>query len=284
MLDPWLTLLRIFPGNCLSLVFGRFAGIHFPDILLQPLLRWYVKKYGANLSESARQLEQFSSLAEFFVRDLRVGVRPLSSGVVSPVDGRLVGIGRIPGREIPQIKGWTYKVSELIGEEGSPYETGSYATVYLAPGDYHHIHIPVNGEVVALRYIPGALWPVNSWSVNRVPQLFCRNERVVIELTSAYGRMALVCVGATNVGSISVAFDDVVSNQQCSFSRNKEILVRKYSQPFAFNRGEKIATFNLGSTVVLLSENPELFAASAGFDARKIRLGETLADESMSRR
>lgn len=278
MPDPWLTLLRLFPGNCLSLAFGRFARLKLPQFLLQPLLNWYVKKYGAKPGESARPLEQFSSLAEFFVRDLRAGVRPFAGGVLSPVDGRLVGMGRITGREIPQVKGWKYKVSELIGEEGSAYETGSYATVYLAPGDYHHIHTPVTGEVVALRHIPGALWPVNSWSVNRVPQLFCRNERVVIELTSEFGRMALVCVGATNVGSISVTFDDVVSNQQCSFFRSKDVLAKKYLPSFSFNRGDRVATFNLGSTVVLLSEDPELFSAAAGFEARKICLGETLAD------
>ena len=156
----------------------------------------------------------------FFTRRLREGARPVAGGdgvVVSPSDSRLSAIGPVPpdGR-LEQVKGSTYTIEALLGsaEDAAPFRRGAHATLYLSPAMYHRVHAPVDGRVVAWRYMPGRLFPVNGAGVRSVPGLFTRNERVALFMdTEAHGPVAVVLVGAANVGRMSLAFADLVTNR-----------------------------------------------------------------------
>jgi phosphatidylserine decarboxylase len=260
----------------LSRLTGRLADLRLPPALLRPILRLYVRAFGVDLSEAAEPLEAYRTFNAFFTRCLKEGARPVAAGpgvVVSPSDSRLRGIGAVPadGR-LEQVKGLTYTLEALLGsEEGAmPFRRGAHATLYLSPGMYHRVHSPVDGLVRAWRYVPGRLFPVGAASVRSVPGLFTRNERVALFLeTEAHGAVAVVLVGAANVGRIRLAFTDLVTNAGAPATRFRSI------DGVPVRRGQEIGAFNLGSTVIVLAENPAL--APAGVAAGDVvRMGQAL--------
>jgi phosphatidylserine decarboxylase len=262
-----------FPAS--SRVVGRMADLRLPPYLLRPLLRSYVRAFGVDLGEAAEPLESFDSFNSFFTRRLRAGARPVAGGsdaVVSPSDSRLSAIGPVPpdGR-LEQVKGSTYSIEALLGaaEDAAPFRRGVHATLYLSPAMYHRVHAPVDGRIVAWRYVPGRLFPVNGAGVRSVPGLFTRNERVAVLLeTEAHGCVAVVLVGAANVGRMSLSFADLVTNEGRAGGRAVP------GEPIPVKRGDEIGTFNLGSTVVLLLADPRLAPAAAAGDL--VRVGQAL--------
>jgi phosphatidylserine decarboxylase len=259
----------------LSRATGHLADLRLPPLVLRPLLRLYVRAFGVDLGEAAEPLESFATFNAFFTRPLREGSRPVASGegvVVSPCDSRLSAIGPAPpdGR-LEQVKGSTYSIEALLGsaEDAAPFPRGAHATLYLSPSMYHRVHSPVDGRVVAWRHVPGRLFPVNGAGVRSVPGLFTRNERVAVFVdTEAHGPVAVVLVGAANVGRISLAFADLVTNRGRPAGRVVP------PEPVVVRRGDEIGTFNLGSTVVLLLADPGLApAAGAG---SLVRMGQAL--------
>jgi phosphatidylserine decarboxylase len=237
-----------------SRLLGRLSEVKPPAALLQPLLRGYVRLYGVDLQEAAEPLEAFPTFNAFFTRRLRSGARPLpadESVIVSPADSLLTSVGRVPadGR-LEQVKGRTYAIEELLGspDEGARFREGVQATLYLSPSMYHRVHCPLDARVRAWTYIPGRLFPVNALSVRAVEGLFVRNERVAVFLESdALGQVALVMVGAANVGRMTLSFAPLVTNAGApagTFRPPSEIRLR---------RGGELGAFNLGSTVVLLA-------------------------------
>jgi phosphatidylserine decarboxylase len=242
-----------------SRLLGRLSEMKAPAVLLRPLLRGYVRLYGVDVQEAADPLEAFPTFNAFFTRRLRSGARPLpadESVIVSPADSLLTSVGRVPadGR-LEQVKGRTYAIEELLGsaEEGARFREGVQATLYLSPSMYHRVHCPLDARVRAWSYIPGRLFPVNAFSVRSVEGLFVRNERVAVFLESEdLGQVALVMVGAANVGRMTLSFAPLVTNADASagtFRPSSEIRLR---------RGDELGAFNLGSTVVLLAADGRL--------------------------
>lgn len=267
------SLLRILPKNHLSYVVGSLARIPIP----RPLRGWGVRLFaslvGANLEEASKQPHQYRSISDFFVRDLKPGLRPLADGLVSPVDGAIRTITEIQANSLEQVKGRNYLVSELLGsaEEAKVLEGGTFVNLYLSPPDYHHVHAPCDLLVRGIRYIPGFLWPVNGWALQNIPELFSRNERIVIQAETDSGLIWIVLVGATNVGRMTLSFDGLISNSPPRMHQE-----RRYETPIKLRKGDRIGTFHLGSTV-LLCLDPK---ASKGLGRARaigaVRLGQAL--------
>ena len=233
---------------------GFLSELPVPSALLVPILAAYSKGFGVDLSEAARPLRAYASFNDFFTRELRDGLRPLDpdpAALVSPVDGRVYASGSVDAGTILQAKGVPYRVADLLGsaDAARPFEDGTFLTCYLSPKDYHRIHWPFDARLERVRHLPGDLWPVNDAAVAGVPRLFARNERVAILATTSSGAaVALVPVGALNVGSIRLAFARLRTN------RGGVAMPRVVALPAAAVacRGEEAARFAFGSAVVLL--------------------------------
>jgi phosphatidylserine decarboxylase len=259
----------------LSRITGRLSDLRLPRPLLVRLIRAYAKVFAVDLSEATSPIEGFATFNEFFTRRLAEGRRKVAreeGTVVSPSDSLLTVIGPMPrdGR-LEQVKGSSYSLEALLGstEEARPFATGVQATLYLSPGMYHRVHSPVDGRVSAWRYLPGRLFTVNRIGVRAVPGLFTRNERVCVFLeTEAHGPVAVVLVGAANVGRISLAFSELVTNRGAAGGRFTP------SEPIVLRRGDDLGVFNLGSTVVLLVADPALAPQAAAGEL--VRMGQPL--------
>ncbi|NGP52911.1 archaetidylserine decarboxylase [Thioalkalivibrio sp. XN8] len=222
----------------------------------------------------------YASFNAFFTRALAPGTRPMPAdpqALACPVDGRVSQCAGLVDGTLLQAKGFRYRLDRLLGAPAPPaLAGGSFATMYLAPYDYHRIHAPADCRLVEMRYLPGALFSVNGATVSAVPRLFARNERVVCLFETAFGPMAMVLVGALNVGSIATTWAGEVApgaDRQAHAWRYPE------SGPGAVRlaRGEELGRFNFGSTViVVLPEGGPRFADTIRAE-RRVRLGETLA-------
>jgi phosphatidylserine decarboxylase len=269
-------LVRLASPPALSRLAGLAADLRLPGPLLRLAIRAYVRAYSVDLSEAAAPLQAFATFNEFFTRRLRASARPVDAApdvVVSPSDSRLQSLGTMPadGR-LEQIKGIRYTLEALLGDAGEAarFAAGVHATLYLSPSMYHRVHAPVDGRIVRWRSIPGRLYPVNAPAVRQVDGLFTVNERVVVRVESdRFGPVAVVMVGATNVGRISLAFADHVTNS----GRGARDVVPQPSIPVA--RGAELGAFNLGSTVVLLVADPGLEPASARV-GELVKMGQAL--------
>jgi phosphatidylserine decarboxylase len=240
---------------------------------------------GIDLTEAERPLVEYGSLNELFVRRLRPGVRTWphdASTIASPVDGILGQLGPIDRGTLIQAKGRSYTASALLGEiDAARYVDGSFVTIYLSPRHYHRIHSPVEGVVTAAWHLPGALLPVNEPAVSHVDNLFPRNERLVCAIDGAIGRVAMVAVGAYNVGRISAAFDASwsgirgegwVTNRPGGAAAES----RRYDPPIPMPQGAELMAFHLGSTIVLLTERR--VRVDVGMTpGREVRMGEVIA-------
>ena len=270
----WL-LATAFSSPALSRAAGRLSDVRLPPALLLRLIRSYARIYGVDLEECARSPEAYGCFNEFFTRALAEGRRCVARepGVVaSPCDARLSCIGTVPadGR-LEQIKGSSYSLEALLGSaaEAAPFSGGSHATLYLSPAMYHRVHSPVDGRILAWRYVAGRLFPVNGPGVRSIPGLFTRNERVCLFYDSdAHGRVAVVLVGAANVGRMSLSFTELATNRGARAERVEP------NQPVAVSRGDEIGVFNLGSTVVLLLEDRSLVGVVE--EGALVRMGQPL--------
>ena len=244
------------------------------------LVRWFVRKYGVDMSEAANpEIESYASFNDFFTRALKEGARPLADAdLICPVDGTISQFGRVEQDQILQAKGHRYSTTALVGGDpvlAAEFHDGSFATLYLSPKDYHRIHMPCDGVLSRMIHVPGALFSVNPTTARGVPGLFARNERVVCVFESeTVGRFVLALVGATIVGSMATVWHGAVNSPRTR-------RVRDWSYPAAhvsLKRGEEMGRFMLGSTVVML------FGKDAGLvfnpewePGRTIRLGEAMA-------
>lgn len=241
--------LSLVPKHAVSGFMGRLARVRLPGPLLRLVLRWYIWKYNVNLSEAAAPLESFTSVVDFFTRELRAGLRPVDpdpAAITSPADGLVYACGIVTDDKIPQSESQHFSAKELLaGREG--YEGGSYAVIYLSPRDYHRVHTAKAGRVTRMQYVPGALWPVFPAATRRIPFLFSRNERLTAMIDTACGELALVMVGAFGVGRIRMVFDPIVSN-----TGGHDRVERDVSPAYELRAGQEIGRFEMGSTVVLL--------------------------------
>lgn len=250
----WLRVLRFLPRNLLSRAFGWFAALRRPRWLAGFMVRHFARRFDVSVDEAERSLGEYDSLLDFFTRTLRDGVRPVDmdeNALVSPVDGTVGACGFIESDRLLQAKGMSYSLEALLGDEEAvaKFGSGAYATLYLSPRDYHRIHSPESGGLISSLYEPGTLWPVNPPAVRTIPNLFAVNERVTTIIGTAGGQVAVVMVGATNVGSIRLAYSDLVTNRG---GRRQKL----DHDNLEVQRGGHLATFEMGSTVVLLVEDP----------------------------
>lgn len=281
-----LGLLRGLPQGALSRSFGRIADTPLPRALRPRVLGTFARAVGIDLEEAELPLEEYGSLNDFFVRRLRAGARSWPSRadvLASPVDGIAGQLGRVREGRIVQAKGRWYSVSELLAdaEEAERFEGGTFATLYLSPRHYHRIHAPCGGAIPLARHVPGLLLPVNAPAVAHVPDLFARNERLLCYVDGPLGRVAVVAVGAYNVGRISAAFDGEWNappgrGSWITNRRGARLDSHRYDPAVQVGMGEEIMAFHLGSTVVLLLEPgaPPLRSTLRPGDA--VRLGEEM--------
>ena len=198
----------------------------------------------------------YKTFNEFFTRELRPGVRTVSQDkntIICPVDGSISQIGKIESGEIFQAKGRTYNLETLLAGDdcAENFKDGQFATLYLSPRDYHRIHMPLDGKLTRMIYVPGKLFAVNSHTVRVVDRLFARNERVISYFETAIGPVAMILVGAINVGSIETVWAGEITP-----TKNRSITITDYkNQQIQLKRGEEMGRFNMGSTVILLFPN-----------------------------
>ena len=243
--------LRYVPKNHLSRTVGRLVHARLPRPIARKLVHWFARQYQIDIDSAGKPLHEYPSIGHFFIRELREGLRPIESDFVSPVDGTLRNFGVVQNGRLEQIKGKSYTLARFLGDENaSRYENGTFFNLYLSPQDYHHIHSPVGGQIVRSVHIPGKLWPVNDWSLANVDELFSINERVVTYIDCPLGRVAVVMIGATNVGKISVVYDSFISNA----SNVSTTVSRNYDPAIDIQVGERLGTFHMGSSVVVLLE------------------------------
>jgi phosphatidylserine decarboxylase len=250
-----MNILYLLPKNSLSRLAGFLVHLQLP----RPLAAWSIRTFGnfykINFAEAEKPPEAYKSIGDFFVRRLKEGLRPLGGSlVVHPADSRISQAASIADGKLVQAKGKLYSLQGLLCADNETeviqkYQGGFFATYYLCPTDYHRVHSPVTGAISSVTHVPGALWPVNEWSVNRIEELFCVNERVIVEIQTSSGPVALVMVGATNVGKISLSFEPQILSNQAHVKSPQRIV---YSPAKPVKKGDELGAFHMGSTVVML--------------------------------
>jgi phosphatidylserine decarboxylase len=239
-------------------------------------IRCFLKLYRVDMTEAAESDPyRYGSFNEFFTRALKDGARAIAgdaAAIASPVDGCISEAGTIDRDRLLQAKGRHYRLTELLAAQpwASRFEGGSFATIYLAPFNYHRVHMPLLGTLQETVYVPGRLFSVNAVTAQHVPGLFARNERILTLFDSSVGQYALVLVGALNVGSMATVWAGDITPAA------RRVVTRVPGPPTTLEKGAELGRFNMGSTVILLFEpnrvrwHPQVRAGSA------VRLGQSL--------
>lgn len=263
---------RFLPKNHLSYIVGQLVHIRLPGFINRLIIANFAKAYKINLDEAEFPIEKYPSLGEFFVRKLKAGTRPLGkTWALHPADAVITQASQIKDGKLIQAKNRTYSVASFTQDKDAlaKFNNGLFLTYYLCPTDYHRVHSPVTGEVRKVIHIPGNLWPVNPWSTENIHEIFSVNERVVVEIETDRGPVALVFVGATNVGKIVLSFDSEIIGNQLMSSAIRE---KTYSNTF-INKGDEIGMFRMGSTVVMLYSEITLTAKDvSGFIGQPVKV------------
>jgi phosphatidylserine decarboxylase len=268
----------LLPKQALTAALGRLAHLRGGRLTTWVIER-FIARYGVDMAEAENSdPASYATFNAFFTRSLRAGARPQAQTALDcPVDGAVSQLGPIAGDQIFQAKGHHYSTRALVGGDAAlaaEFDNGHFATIYLSPRDYHRIHMPCDGRLREMIYVPGDLFSVNPVTARGVPGLFARNERVVCVFDSAAGPFVMVLVGATIVGSMATVW-----HGQVNPPRSAEIRRWRYGQDApSLRQGDEMGRFLLGSTVVLLFPkgplqfNPLWQAGSA------VRLGEAMAE------
>jgi len=242
------------PQHLLSRCTGALAGLQRPAWLVNRVIGLFIRVFRVDMSEAAQpDHTAYPSFNAFFTRPLRDGARPLAAAdVLCPADGEVSQLGGISGGRLLQAKGRYFSAVDLLGGDAARaarYEDGQFATVYLAPRDYHRVHMPVAGRLTATCYIPGTLFSVNGVTAAGVDRLFARNERLVCHFETARGPMAMVLVGAMIVAGIETVWAGRLAPPPV---RPVTVDYMNLPAPVELGKGEEMGRFLLGSTVILL--------------------------------
>jgi phosphatidylserine decarboxylase len=281
--DRWFARLQHnLPARALGALAFRIAGIRARFIRV-PLIHLFVDAYKVDLNEAARSKpREYASFNDFFTRALKPGARPLPADprlFVSPSDGTISQIGPVREGSLVQAKGIDYPVADLLAdaELAASFGHGTFCTIYLAPRDYHRVHMPCTGSLRQWTYVPGRLFSVNPSTARTVPGLFSSNERMVAVFDTEFGPLALVMVGALLVGGIETVWHGRVTPPHAETG-----LPSHYApmRPLRLERGAEIGRFMMGSTVIVLAP-PGALAWDADLGpGRTVRMGEELATMS----
>jgi phosphatidylserine decarboxylase len=272
---------HVLPKQRLTVLAGRIAGAR-GGAMTTCLIRWFVARYRVDMSEAANPgIASYASFNDFFTRPLKFGARPIASAdFVCPVDGAISQFGAIDDHHMVQAKGHRFTTAALIGGDAglaARFRHGSFANLYLSPRDYHRLHMPCDGTLTRMIYVPGALFSVNPVTARGVPNLFARNERVVCLFDSAeHGPFAMVLVGATIVGSIATTWHGVVNPKRT----NRPSEWHYAGQDIVLEKGAEMGRFLLGSTVVMLFGQGVIAFDDAWAPERPVRLGERMGDSA----
>ncbi len=267
----------LFPKTLITVLAGRVARSR--SGWTRALIPRFIERYRVDMSEAAEpNPSQYACFNDFFVRALRDGARPIADAAfVSPVDGAVIHCGPLTGEGILQVKSHRYSARSLVGGDAAlaaGLADGDAISLYLSPRDYHRIHMPCDGRLVAMIHVPGSLFSVNPATVRGVPDLFARNERVVCIFDSEHGRFVLVMVGATIVGSMATVWHGVVNPPRPGRIRRWDY----GDQSIRLSRGDELGRFLLGSTVVMLFARGMLKTRADWLPGRPVRLGEAMAE------
>ena len=270
----------LLPKQGLTRFAGKVAGAQ-GGAYTTKLITWFVGKYGVNMAEAANpDIASYTSFNEFFTRPLRAGARPIAKAdFVCPVDGAISQFGQIVDGQIFQAKGHQFSATALVGGDAAlaaQFQHGSFANLYLSPKDYHRLHMPCDGRLTRMIYVPGALFSVNPTTARGIPDLFARNERVVCVFDSAqHGPFVLVLVGATIVGSMATAWHGLVNPP-----RSREVREWDYKgKNIVLKKGDEMGRFLLGSTIVMLFQKDAIAFNPEWAPERAVRLGEVMGNK-----
>jgi len=272
-------LLACVPHHAVSRTLFRLTRLRIPAHRV--VARWFARHYQVDLAEAeCPDLSRYPHFNAFFTRALRPGVRPQQGPddvLTSPVDGRVSQLGTICDDRLIQAKEIDYSLTQLLGgdpETARRFEGHLFATLYLAPGDYHRIHMPLAGRLRRMVYVPGRLYSVAPWTVRALPGVFARNERVCCLFDSDRGALGLVLVGAINVAAIETAWSGLVTPP-----RGRRVAQWTYEDADAprLSRGDEMGRFNMGSTVIVLAPPGYRWSQSRDPGGR-VRVGEALAE------
>ncbi len=270
----------LMPKQAMTSFAGRVAGAKGGSMTTR-LIRWFVGKYGVNMEEALNpDIASYKSFNEFFTRPLKPGVRPLADApFICPVDGAISQFGAVDDHQIFQAKGHTFTTAELVGGDktlAAHFQHGSFANLYLSPKDYHRLHMPCDGRLTRMIYVPGKLFSVNPTTARGVPGLFARNERVVCVFESPeHGPFVLVLVGATIVGSMETVWHGVVNPTRTGAVAEWSYL----DQNIVLKKGDEMGRFLLGSTIVMLFQADTIRFNPDWQPEGKVRLGEVMGYE-----
>ena len=243
------------PKHALSRLVGKLAAAEAGSVTTR-LIQLFINHFGIDMSEAEHENPaHYPTFNAFFTRQLKAGLRPIVADprvLALPVDGCVSQLGDIREGRIIQAKGHDFSARELLGGDAAlaaPFQGGKFATIYLSPKDYHRIHMPLDGVLESMIYIPGDLFSVNPLTAEHVPNLFARNERVACIFRTECGPMALVLVGATIVASIETIWAGTVTPPT-----GKQITRWNYQgeEAITLQKGAEMGLFKLGSTVVCL--------------------------------
>ncbi|CAH1126394.1 unnamed protein product [Ceutorhynchus assimilis] len=285
------------PLRTLSRCWGYVADTKLPEFARPTVYGTYAKTFGVNIAEAQYEdLKHYPSLADFFTRPLKEGVRKIDqqSCLISPCDGTVLSVGTVTNGQVEQVKGVTYYVKDFLGEKideqninnnlskeihehllHKPHEGNTLyqCVIYLAPGDYHRFHSPAKWSPTHRRHFSGELLSVNPRIAHWLPGLFVLNERAVYLGEWEHGFFSYSAVGATNVGSIKVFFDKTLhTNQKKKTHKFKEVCL---GSTVKLDKGDLLGEFRMGSTIVVIFEAPIHFKFSIG-QGQKVRMGQSL--------
>jgi phosphatidylserine decarboxylase len=271
-------LLAVLPKHLMSRMAGSLANLPVSRRLRPSVYRAYSRIFGAVPEDAELALSEYPSVNAFFTRALKPGLRPVApDAIVSPADAAVGASGPVADDTLIQAKGRNYSLRALLGDDALAHrmDGGSFATLYLAPRDYHRFHIPVDGAITSAAYIPGKLWPVNLFAVAHVADLFAVNERIVVTIEQPGGGVVgVVLVGATMVGMTRLVFDDLHTN-----ARRGQPERRSYAPPLLVRAGDPLGHFEFGSTVIVVCsrESGALDPLTVG---QLVRVGERIGQPS----
>ncbi|RKD26811.1 phosphatidylserine decarboxylase [Ammoniphilus oxalaticus] len=270
-----LQLMRMMPTHLIS----RWVGNAASRPISRKAIPFFSKFYQISLEEAEMALGDYQTLNDFFTRKLKREARPIDTDekfIVSPADGKIAAFGTIERGQLIQAKGIPFAVWNLLGipqSETQRYEGGQFMTIYLSPRDYHRVHTPVSGEITDYSYLPGTLFPVNAFGARAVKGLFAKNERLITFVQSpTVGRVAIVKVGATIVGSVKVGY----SREAGTNVKAGTVLHQRLTAAKPLERGEEIGYFQFGSTVVLVFEQGKVEFTSSLEEGQAVKMGQTI--------
>ena len=250
-------LFHLFPHHVVSRFTFWLTRLELP--LKNPAIRIFIRIFKIDMSEYELQsANQFSSFNDFFIRKLKSDARPIdqtSNSITSPADGRISQIGAFQNGVAIQAKGQQFSMAQLLGCQenyGSLNESGKFATIYLSPRNYHRVHMPHDGKLVEMIYVPGRLFSVAPYATEVIKGLYSRNERVISIFSTNMGYMAVVMVGAVNVAAIEMVWEGLVTPPH-----GKQIARKKYDN-IELKKGDELGTFNMGSTAIIVFENEKV--------------------------